>query len=872
MNSTNTSPQMPTYNRQWTPEEGQAAVDSIKEKIQSRQMNVELLIEFGHWAEKILQDPSAKKDFKQYLKDNKYPNIDKAMSKLDPQRLAGLVAAGHAAELIRDEKAQEREIAPPVPGPVSPEQMQGIAALGQGGDTMLAHINPEEAELLKKHGGSGTVNPNTGLPEFGWWSDFTDDVLGIDDTKFLGVSKDFIADIAPIILPAVALFAPALIPAIGTTLGASAALAPAVGAAVISGGVTALAGGDIKQILSSAALSGLGTYITPIVTDYIAPQLGLDAVGSTFGISNTTLANAAGSAAVAGGFTALRGGTISQILAAATSGAAGSMLGAIAKNVIDLKTITNPKINQELFNDAVFAAADAKYLADQGFTKTDIELALNTTGLNGSAITHISDMAANGASAEDMAASLSNKFGGSTLAGKSSLYLGVTAAEGSITGGANVSSLEYMQRIEDATFLANDARGIVESIRSTNPNINRYDLADQVSDIMISAGVNQDVAYDIASKTISGMPISNIATDSANFFSRPGQLEYIDINDAQFATADANQLAEQGLDHAAIEQNLGYTGIPQSVASDIAGSVAFGDTPGQTIAQVTPPASPTYAGVSNENFIASDAYQLAQQGLSQSQIESALLHAGVDPFVAADAAQLAANGMPISTIEDAITQSGTTAPNVEITNPGSTVDPTLVPIIPSNTGAATRDYGTFTPAPPDPSWSIPLQYPGINPGLVGAAVGPAYNTTSPVQSQYYWGRQPYFAYNEDLANYNRTPMPVQPWGIQQGWFEQPQMLPNNVYGPNMALQNTIVPQNQRFSWDNTAATTTAATTQGLPYFSNTGTTAMNVPMQTPRAVNPNSYVYSIAPQASQYTYTQIPTAQSAALPQPVTPT
>ena len=41
-----------------------------------------------------------------------------------------------------------------------------VAGLGQDGDTMLAHINPEEAALLKSHGGSGTINPNTGLPEY----------------------------------------------------------------------------------------------------------------------------------------------------------------------------------------------------------------------------------------------------------------------------------------------------------------------------------------------------------------------------------------------------------------------------------------------------------------------------------------------------------------------------------------------------------------------------------------------------------------------------------------------------------------------------------------------------------------------------------
>jgi hypothetical protein len=43
---------------------------------------------------------------------------------------------------------------------------QELAAQGRNGDTMLAHINPQEAQLLKSLGGSGTINPKTGLPEF----------------------------------------------------------------------------------------------------------------------------------------------------------------------------------------------------------------------------------------------------------------------------------------------------------------------------------------------------------------------------------------------------------------------------------------------------------------------------------------------------------------------------------------------------------------------------------------------------------------------------------------------------------------------------------------------------------------------------------
>lgn len=46
------------------------------------------------------------------------------------------------------------------------ELAETIRRLGRGRDTVLAHITPEEAELLRRIGGSGKPNPNTGLPEF----------------------------------------------------------------------------------------------------------------------------------------------------------------------------------------------------------------------------------------------------------------------------------------------------------------------------------------------------------------------------------------------------------------------------------------------------------------------------------------------------------------------------------------------------------------------------------------------------------------------------------------------------------------------------------------------------------------------------------
>ena len=47
-----------------------------------------------------------------------------------------------------------------------PALAEMIRSKGRGKDTMLAHITPKEAALLKRRGGSGSVNPDTGLPEY----------------------------------------------------------------------------------------------------------------------------------------------------------------------------------------------------------------------------------------------------------------------------------------------------------------------------------------------------------------------------------------------------------------------------------------------------------------------------------------------------------------------------------------------------------------------------------------------------------------------------------------------------------------------------------------------------------------------------------
>ena len=60
-----------------------------------------------------------------------------------------------------------------------------LESYGRKGDTMLAHINPKEAQMLMDKGGAGTINPMTGLPEF-----YDGDEGGFGDGGYAG-SGDF---------------------------------------------------------------------------------------------------------------------------------------------------------------------------------------------------------------------------------------------------------------------------------------------------------------------------------------------------------------------------------------------------------------------------------------------------------------------------------------------------------------------------------------------------------------------------------------------------------------------------------------------------------------------------------------------------------
>jgi hypothetical protein len=155
----------------------------------------------------------------------------------------------------------------------------GLASLGRNGDTRLAHVTPGEEALLKRLGGSGTINPYTGQPEY--FKKF-----------FKSIGKIFKA-VAPI-LPVVMAFVPGMqgfAASLGSKLGASAAWASTAGSAALGGLTGALSGGGLKGALRGAALGGLGSLAGNAFSGTPMPW---DAAGAGAGVGSG-MAGSAGS-------------------------------------------------------------------------------------------------------------------------------------------------------------------------------------------------------------------------------------------------------------------------------------------------------------------------------------------------------------------------------------------------------------------------------------------------------------------------------------------------------------------------------------------------------------------------------------------------
>jgi hypothetical protein len=155
-----------------------------------------------------------------------------------------------------------------------------MAAMGRNGDTMLAHITPQEAMMLQRMGGSGTINPYTGLPEFFLKKLFRGVGKAI---KSVGKAvKKFAKSTVGRIVLSVALgaflgpMATGFLSGMGVTVGAAAATGISAGIGVF--GSSLLAGDGFKNSLRNGLTAGALSFGVAGVSQaggFSAPATGL---------------------------------------------------------------------------------------------------------------------------------------------------------------------------------------------------------------------------------------------------------------------------------------------------------------------------------------------------------------------------------------------------------------------------------------------------------------------------------------------------------------------------------------------------------------------------------------------------------------------
>lgn len=253
------------------------AVEQIEQRLAQTTVTPELLDEIVKGLEFVLENPDQYPQLRAQAIQSGLMDEQDAPAEFDPVFVVTMLAALYGLQERRPQSAVQ-EFSHGGLGR-SASQLQ---SMGRAGDTILAHINPKEAEILRRMGGGGTINPNTGLVEF-------KSKIG----KIIGV-------VASIAMPWIA---PAVGSAIaGSTLGASLGLS-GLGTA----GTAALGGAAVG--MGSAALQGQN------------PLKGALLGGVSGGIAGG-MGNALGSAILPAGTNAALSGAVGAGLAGGLAGAA----------------------------------------------------------------------------------------------------------------------------------------------------------------------------------------------------------------------------------------------------------------------------------------------------------------------------------------------------------------------------------------------------------------------------------------------------------------------------------------------------------------------------------------------------------------------
>ena len=262
---------------------------------------------------------------------------------------------------------------------------KNLKKYGRNGDTLLAHITPAEANLLKNLGGSNTINPITGLPEyFGGFGGF-----------FSGIT-DAISDV------------------LGTSGGGGGILGGAEDLVQGAGNVLAESDKFVNEQIP-------GGYILPaaLLATYLS----------------------GGTAAPLLGEAAFTGATETGLATLAAEGAAADTVGAalLASAPEVAATVAAEQAATQALPYTL--AADASNLAASGFNEATIAQNLTASGVDSFVAADAANLAAQGLSEEAIAQNLSQAYTTSELAGTGLTSNALGAASQGITAGQALQGL-----------------------------------------------------------------------------------------------------------------------------------------------------------------------------------------------------------------------------------------------------------------------------------------------------------------------------------------------------------------------------------------------------------------------------------------------
>ena len=254
------------------PAQAEAVRQAVRESIADLELSPSELASLLEVLEYMSQNPKEYPQIRQRLIDMDLMDPDDLPEAYDPAYLGMAIMALNEYQAQKAQGAQApMDMAPVVEGLEPMTMAQGgladmakyLASKGRNGDSILAHITPSEARLLKSMGGSGTINPDTGLPEFFLKKLFK----GIKKAVKSLLKNPIVRVVATVALATV--LGPAAASVVGTATGTAAGVALSTAASAASTALASTAAGaaisamagekiNVKSLLINAATSYFG--------------------------------------------------------------------------------------------------------------------------------------------------------------------------------------------------------------------------------------------------------------------------------------------------------------------------------------------------------------------------------------------------------------------------------------------------------------------------------------------------------------------------------------------------------------------------------------------------------------------------------------